>query len=125
MGRLVGLHEKYKGAAFAFVAIRDAGHPDPDAPEISPPEDDTPAARRESIRDGMRAYKMPFTGLLDEDEETERAYNAYPKRLVVVGADGLIVYDGGWGDMGGPSDWDLDEVEAKVRAAIASGPRRD
>ena len=115
------MHAKYKHAStFAFVAIRDAGHPDPGSPEISPPEDETPAARRQSIREGMQAYKMPFLGLLDEDEEVERAYSAYPQRLVIIGADGLVAYDAGWGGEGGPSNWDLEEIEEKLRTVIAA-----
>jgi hypothetical protein len=68
----------------------------------------------------MECYKPPFPTLFDADGEVERAYDAYPKRLVVVGSDGRVVYDGGRGTGGGPSEWDLREVETHIRTALSA-----
>jgi hypothetical protein len=120
---LIRLHETYKDrAAFLFIAITDAGHPDPEMAAVLAgephPEKDTPEARVRLIRKGLEHYKVPFPCLLDEDRKVESAYEAFPQRLVIVGADGLVVFDGGWGSKGGPSNWDLEEVEEHLRSAL-------
>ncbi len=126
LGELLRLHDTCKDRAdFFFVAIRDAGHPGPKTSPLAGDPDlgaTTPAARLRLIRKGLGFYKVPFPTLLDEDGQVERAYDAYPQRLVIVGADGLVVFDGGWGSTGGPSDWDLEEVEKHLRAALRRGP---
>jgi hypothetical protein len=119
LGRLLELHESYGDrAAFLFVAIRDAGHPDPALPFLSGALGATPAGRVEMIRKGLDAYKIPFPGLVDEGRRVERAYHAYPQRLVIVGSDGRIVFDAGRGSRGGPSNWDLEAVEGHLRSAL-------
>lgn len=122
MGRLVRLQQSYKSpVTFLFVAIRDAGHPPPAmAPHYPPRHADgaDPEAWRRVVRKGLEVYAIPFPTLLDEDGQAERAYAAYPTRLVVVGADGRVVYDGGRGAAGGPSDWDLTAVERAINAAL-------
>jgi hypothetical protein len=126
LGHLLRLHEVYKDrAAFLFVAIRDAGHPDPATSPLAGDPDlgaTTSAARLRLIRKGLGFYKVPFPTLLDEDGQVELAYDAYPKRLVIVGADGLVVFDGGRGSAGGPSDWNLEDVEQHLRSALPRDP---
>ena len=126
MRRLVELQQRYRAdAAFLFVVIRDAGHPDPaTSPPVGEPRPGESAAetRRRQTREGAEYLNLPFPVLLDADGAAEKAYDPFPKRLVVVGADGRIVYDGGRGTAGGPSPWDLAEVERHLRAALAAGP---
>jgi hypothetical protein len=126
LARLTRLHASYKDqAAFLFVAITDAGHPDEEGVALVPRrlrEDGTPEGRLRLVRAGLEAYKVPFPGLLDEEGQAERAYQAFPQRLVIVGADGLVAFDGGWGASGRASDWDIDEVESRLRLAILRAP---
>jgi hypothetical protein len=127
LGRLARLSESYEGrASFLFVAITDAGHP---GPELSSPDGgarpkgSTREERLQLVREGLGVYPIPYPVLLDEGGEVERAYGAFPKRLVIVGADGLVVYDGGRGAAGGPSAWDLAEVERYLHSAL--GPESE
>jgi peroxiredoxin len=123
LGRLTDLHKAFQDdATFVFIAIRDAGHPDPDTspPQSAPrPGESDLETRRRRIREGAEYLSLPFPVLFDADGEAERAYAAFPKRLIVIGADGRIVYDGGRGAKRGPSDWDLIEVEQHLRTAIS------
>jgi hypothetical protein len=125
LGHLVRLHRAYKDrAAFLLIAVKDAGHPDPGSPVAGDPDvgaTDLPARKR-LVRKGLASYGVSFPALLDEDGEVERAYDGSPKRLVIVGADGRVAYDGGRGTGGGPSAWDLEEVEAHLRSALNAGP---
>lgn len=108
---------------FLFVYIRDAGHPDAGAPLADDPDRAVtdPDARLRFIRKELEFYNIPFPVLFDAGGEVERAYDAYPQRLIVVGTDGKVAYDGGRGTKGGPSDWDLEEVDNHLRAALAAG----
>jgi hypothetical protein len=121
LDRLLELHARYRDrVAFLFVYIRDAGHPDPAIfPNARQTKsiDPTPAESHQLLSRGLNHYDIPFPTLLDRRGEVERAYNAFPKRLVVVDSDGLIVYDGGRGESGGPSEWNLAEVERHLRVA--------
>ena len=125
MGRLLELHAKYRDrVAFLFVYIRDAGHPDPVVfpnARQTKTADPTPEESLNLLKRGLEVYDIPFPVLLDSNGAVERAYNAFPKRLVVVGLEGLIVYDGGRGTTGGPSDWDLEDLEEHIRAALSAG----
>ena len=123
LGQLRRLHETYQDqAAFCFIAIKDAGHPLPEMSLSGEPNLDL--TDRETllwyIRKGLDVYRVPFPCLLDEDGQVERAYQAFPQRLLIVGVDGNIVYDGGFGAQGGPSAWDLKMVESHLREALAS-----
>src|SRR5262245_25384145 len=122
LGRLTDFYNALRDeAAFLFIAIRDAGHPDPDpSPPVRPPrpgESDLETRRRQ-VREGAEYLSLHFPTLFDADGEAERAYAAFPKRLVVVGADGRILYDGRRGAEGGPSNWDLNEVAKHLRSAL-------
>ena len=68
--------------------------------------------------EASHGYYVADHGRINEALGGESAYQAFPQRLVIVGTDGLIDFDGGWGSKGGPSDWDLEEVEKHLRAAL-------
>ncbi|MBX9582317.1 MAG: peroxiredoxin family protein, partial [Gemmataceae bacterium] len=126
LGELVGLHDRYRGrAGFVFIAVRDAGHPDPVAsppPGRPLPGEPDRDARVRLTREGADHLRLPFAVLVDADGAAEAAYDAFPKRLVVVGADGRVVYDGGRGAAGGPSRWDLGAVDRHLRSALGGAP---
>jgi hypothetical protein len=122
---VVRLHEEFGDrAAFFFVAISDAGHP---LPEMA-----LPAATRALLaandrdqrvayaRKGRELYQIPFPCLLDEYGEAERAYDAFPQRLLIIGIDGNIALDAGWGADGGPSAWDFDRIERTLNLLQSS-----
>jgi hypothetical protein len=120
--RLIDLSDRYRGeVVFLFVAVRDAGHPDPEtAPPVGAPRPGESAAetRLRQVREGAEFLALPFPALLDADGEVERAYDAYPKRLVVIDAHGHVAHDGGRGETGGPSPWNLADVEKHIAAAL-------
>ena len=58
----------------------------------------------------------PMPALVDDmDDTANRAYDAYPDRLYLVGRDGRIAYRGG----PGPFGFDPDELEAAIRTELA------
>jgi len=57
--------------------------------------------------------------LLDgEDERVEKLYDAWPRRLVIVGVDGRVAFDAGHGLT---QPWDLVEIDRHLRATLATG----
>jgi hypothetical protein len=128
LGHLLRLADHYKGrAAFLFVAIANPGHPSREAIDLIGeayfPEDGTPEDHLRLTRRGLEAYKFPFPGLHDADGAVQYAYGAYPKRLLVVGRDGLVDFDGGRGkDLTyRPCAWDLEAFEEHLQAALRLG----
>ena len=127
MGHLLRLADHYKGrAAFLYVAIANPGHPSQEAIDLIGqkyfPEDGTPEDHLRLTRRGLEAYQFPFPGLHDGDGAVQYAYGAYPKRLLVIDRDGLVVFDGGRGkDLTyRPSAWDLEAFEKHLRMALGS-----
>jgi len=121
MSDLIALSRTYEDrVAFLFVVIRDAGHPEAGSPahsrRLGP--DASPEKKLQLICEGLAHYGIPFTTLIDSGGAVERAYSAFPKRLVVVDPDGVIAYDGGRGAGGGPSDWDLAAVRAHLDSLL-------
>ena len=57
--------------------------------------------------------------LLDgEDERVEKLYDAWPRRLVIVDANGRVAFDAGHGIK---KPWDVREIERQLRAGGAAG----
>ena len=120
MGRLVKLRDAYAGRAeFLFVYVSEGPHGVPPLPEAArpmPPEDGSVAGCLRRVRWYEGESGSGLTWLLDgDDKAVEAAYSAWPRRLVVVGADGRVAYDAGnavWGD------WDLDAVERGLKGAL-------
>jgi hypothetical protein len=99
---LEGLYRSYRDRAdFLFVYIREA--------HLSAAV--LPSNSRDAVRKAMAAQKLSIPCALD-DGTAESAYDAWPKRLVIVGADGRIALDAGHGL---PDVWDLHEVEAWLK----------
>jgi hypothetical protein len=114
------LHRAYKDkAVFLFVSITEAGHRipglefmvDPAAPGGPDPLED----RRRRVDRALRQAQLTWTGVLDIGEAAEVAYDAYPTRLVAVGADGRIALDVGRG-MSSGQPWDLGPLEDWLKA---------
>jgi hypothetical protein len=96
------LYRAYRDRAeFLFVYIREAHAPT-----------EVPTRSCAAVQAAMAAHKLSIPCALDSGS-AERTYDAWPKRLVIVGADGLIGLDAG---RGLPDRWDLDEVEAWLRS---------
>jgi Iodothyronine deiodinase len=99
-------------AEFLFVDISEARHiiaglefvledTTPGKPEALP-------VRREKIAQAMNLRKLTIPAVIDAAEATvEKAYDAFPLRLVVVNSEGQIALDLGHG-MDQP--WDMEEV---------------
>jgi hypothetical protein len=108
------LYRAYRDRAdFLFVYIREAHMRGAVLPMNS----------RDAVRKAMAAHNLSIPCALDGGTAL-RAYDAWPKRLVIVGAEGRIVLDAG---RGLPDRWDLDEVEAWLKShahpATGSGIR--
>jgi hypothetical protein len=119
---VVRLHDAYQGrAAFVLVYVTEAPHALPELGALAvggPTTGPAEAVRRQRIAKGLEVFHVPFPCALDEDGQTELAYRAFPQRLVLLGADGRVVYDTG----GGTGQWNLGEVRGKLRAALSGAP---
>ncbi len=123
MDRLRQLHDDFKDrVTFLFIYVTEATHPVSElgsllAPPV--PGTDSPETRRQRIAKGLKVFDLPFPCLVDEDGRVEAAYGGAPQRLVLVGADGLLAHDAGLGRDGLIGPWDLEQVEAHLRIALA------
>ncbi|MBX9584819.1 MAG: redoxin domain-containing protein [Gemmataceae bacterium] len=108
--RAVELERLYRAhrdrAAFLLVNVTEANHPIPGLEFVT---GGPPADRAERIAEAGRVTGLSLPAAVDEGQAAERAYNAFPARLVVVAADGTVGLD-----LGRPmsAPWDLGEVEA-------------
>jgi hypothetical protein len=115
------LRDAYGGRAeFLFVYIREAHHEDatplPKASTPLPPAGNDFDHRAARVRWYEAESGTGLTWLIDEGGAAEDAYDGWPRRLVVVGADGRVVVDAGHGL---PLSWDLSAVEKGLRQALA------
>jgi len=144
------LHDQFKDrVAFLFVEITERAPPghelEPRAERLRLPEANSPEDRRRRIARRLEVFDLPFPCLVDEEGRAEAAYAAHPLRLVVVGTDGLIVYNAGLGRLlfgpavvvsptsdlvphalgsdaapsGSMTNWDLNTIEERLRADLA------
>ena len=107
---------------FLFVSVTEARHQIPGLEfMIDPVGPDTPEERRARVGRAMRQVGATLLGVLDIGAAAETAYDAYPNRLVIVGADGRIALDIGRDLF--PKPWNLNEVEAWLKAqAVDAAP---
>jgi hypothetical protein len=126
VGVLRALHEAYKDRSrFLFIQVSDAPHEAPaqltaayrEAGLEEETRDNRP--RRACLAAGVMG--LPFPCLLDAGGEAEECYDAWPERLVVVGADGRVLHDAGRGLLGA---WDFAAIEGCLRALPAPTPGR-
>jgi hypothetical protein len=92
------LYEKYgKRAEFVLVNVREAGHPDDDFKFLYRDFKETEGLgeRRRRICRALDWLKLRMPTVIDSTGEVDRAYHAFPTRLVVVGRDGAIAFNGG------------------------------
>jgi hypothetical protein len=117
--RVERLYQEHKDQAeFLLVLVREAGHPIPELAFVLDGADQHPR-RVENACKAMKVLSLSLPAVSDdEDAKVEKAYQAWPKRLVVVGTDGRIVLDAGLGLAGG---WDCDAVAAFLRGQPPSG----
>jgi peroxiredoxin len=105
------LYRAYRDRAdFLFVYIREAHGRGAVVPIHS----------RAAMQKAMAEHNLSIPCVRDSGA-AEGAYDAWPKRLVVVGPDGRIVLDAG---RGMPERWDLEEVEAWLRSHTSPVPER-
>jgi len=109
-------------AAFLFVKVKDAGHPFPSQLQKAFEEADMKSEtqnnrlRRASLSTEIMDFPVPCL-LDDEDRHVEMLYGAFPKRLVIVDADGRVALDVGKGmgkvkEMDDYGGWDFDAIES-------------
>jgi peroxiredoxin len=125
LGGLRGLRDTYRDRVeFLFVYVSEAPHKDatplPKASTALPPAGDSIASRVARVRWYEDETGANLTWLIDENGAAEATYDAWPRRLVVVGADGRIALDAGRG-LSPP--WDLQAVERKLNQALAVSTR--
>jgi hypothetical protein len=116
------LRDAYQDSAdFLFVYVSEAPHtssPLAKSAHSMPPPGDDVASRLRRVAWYEEEAGAGLTWLLDgEDERTEKLYNGWPRRLVIVGADGRVAFDAGHGL---PIPWNMSEVEKELKAAIAT-----
>jgi peroxiredoxin len=108
------LYRQYKNRAeFLFVHVDDAYHT---IPGLQPAMADLPptrANRAERTRRATAFLGLTFPTFIDRaDGRIESAYDAWPKRMVLVDTDGRVALDAG---RGFPDGWDLGKVEAWLK----------
>jgi hypothetical protein len=123
LGRLRQLREAcQERAEFLFVYISEAPHASTPLPRAARPM--PPAIGDDAHLRRVRWYEEEtggtLTWLLDgADERVEELYGAWPRRLVIVGVDGRVLFDAGHG-LSKP--WDMIEIEQYL---CAHAPRGD
>lgn len=121
--RLQEIYDQYKSRAdFYFVYIREA-HP---ADGLNPSrhvriDQPTTHARRNEVASQCCAdLKLTIPVLVDDMNDTaSKAFNAWPDRLFIIGADGRIAYRGDRG----PRGFKADEMEASLKELVRE-PKR-
>jgi len=113
LDRLNELRKAYQTKAeFLFICISDAGHAV--LPPRKEPQPETPLAR---VQRGLRHFHMAMTCLLDgADRDAEKAFNCFPRRLIVVDRAGRVAMDLGKGLQ---VPWDLNALERWLKTDAA------
>jgi hypothetical protein len=121
------LHKDFQSkAAFLFVKVKDAGHPFPSQLQKAFEEADMKSEtqnnrlRRASLSTEIMEFPMPCL-LDDDDRHVEMLYGAFPKRLMIVYADGRVALDVGKGmgkvkEMDVYGGWDFAAIKSCLRS---------
>ncbi len=76
-------------------------------------------ARAEVATACSAGLKLHIPLLVDDmDNSVMRAFDAFPDRLYIIGADGRVAYQGGRGPWG----FDVAEMEAALKKLLAAKP---
>jgi hypothetical protein len=121
--RVEGLYQTYKDKIeFLFVQVAHGEVVRP-LPADDMPADLSPGDRLGRARAVLRALKLTMPSVIDsEDQAVQTAYDANPKRMVLVATNGKIVADSG---RGMPNGWNFERFEAELNAYLrASPPKR-
>jgi peroxiredoxin len=112
--QLERLYRNYKDRAeFLFIHVSDAYHNVPALQHALEGLRPATKNRAERTRRAVNYLGLTFPSLIDTaDGASEIAYDAWPKRLVIIDTKGQIAFDAG---RGLPDGWDLKEVEAWLR----------
>ncbi len=146
MGHLDQLYQVYKGRArFLFIYIREAHPLSVSDTEAGQAREDSAEKQGQRVRRFAKLHGVDFPWLLDaEDGRVERAYDASPRRLVLVGVDGRVAYDTGRGIASLPphplppqrpsqrvaydtgrgiaSPWDFEEIQRQLATCLEETP---
>jgi hypothetical protein len=119
-GRVEELYQAYKDKVeFLFVQVAHGGIARP-LPASDAPADLSPGDRLGRARAVLGALKITMPSVIDsEDQTVQTAYDANPKRMVLVATDGKIVADSG---RGMPFGWNLEAFKAALRAHLQAVP---
>jgi hypothetical protein len=113
LDRLTKLYHAYKGqVSFVFIYVKEGHHqgllPMPKNLDHKPLPGVNGWLVR--IRHGIEYFHLPFRCLVDNsDHAVEKAYGAFPARLVIVDTRGRIALDEGIGVMG--PRWNHERIE--------------
>jgi hypothetical protein len=108
--RLEELALVYAGEArFLWIYLREAQ-------ALARPDPATLAERAARCREAQTELGLTFPALVDDlDDRAGRAFDAYPERSFVIGADGRVVFDGG-------AEIDPDALELALLSELVSAP---
>jgi hypothetical protein len=103
-------------AEFLFVYIEEAGHQIPELEPILATVPKGPDNRRQRVQKVRDSLGLTLPTVLDTANQlAQYAYDAYPRRMVVVDRGGRLALDLGRGLTGSP--WDLAQVDEWLRKA--------
>lgn len=120
MDRLRRLHRDYSDRAeFLFVYICETDHDTPELDQAVAKQGlrpDDPDYSRQRLLVGLRLYDLTMPCLRDgPDRATQRAYGAWPQRLVLIDPRGRVAWDAGWSLQRG---FDFATVEERLRQMV-------
>jgi hypothetical protein len=117
--RVEQLYQRYRDrAAFLFVYIVPASHAERPLPAALNSPDSAGTNRQARARGAMRALGLSMPGVLDsEDRATQNAYDATPKRMVLVNARGIIEADSA---RGMPYGWRIKAFEEELKKHVSA-----
>jgi hypothetical protein len=112
MRKLERIYQSYQDrASFLFVYVTEAGHQIDGYDFLLETDDDgklSLAKRRANVVKATKLARLTIPTVLDIDRQTERAYHAFPLRLVVLDPAGKVALDIGNATQG---QWALDRLE--------------
>jgi hypothetical protein len=120
-GKVEALYQEYKDRIpFLFVQVAAPGHMARELKEIPGDSPSASAPRLGRARAALQALNFTMPSIVDtQDQDVQVAYEAYPKRMVLIEPSGKIVADSG---RGMPNGWNFGRFEAELNAYLRSNP---